>query len=70
MAKLPSGWIFIPRMTDKITIEIEKRVLITCQECKYAECEGRDGAVVCGFDGSQHKQDWFCADGEAKEDEE
>ena len=37
MAKLPSGWIFFPRMRmkdGKITIELEERKLITCAECK------------------------------------
>ena len=69
MAKLPSGWIIIPRMTYKITIELIERKLVTCAECEYAECEGRDGLIVCCNDGAGHRPDWFCADGEMKEDE-
>ena len=37
MAKLPSGWIFIPKVKtgDRRTIEIEQRDLVMCRECKY-----------------------------------
>lgn len=67
MAKLPSGWIFIPRFKDVSHIELVERKLITCQECRWSECEGRNEMIVCGIDGTAHKQEWFCADGEANE---
>ena len=67
MAKLPSGWIFIPRFTDLTHIKLEERKLVTCKECENAECEGRNGMIVCGLDGTAHKPEWFCADGEALE---
>ena len=33
--RLPSGWIFIPRMKDRVTIEVEQEELVTCKDCKY-----------------------------------
>ena len=35
--KLPSGWIFIPRMKDRTTLEVETKELIRCHECKHFE---------------------------------
>ena len=38
-----------------------------CKDCDNKECWGRSGDVVCGIDGTPHRPDWFCADGERKE---
>ena len=75
MAKLPSGWIFVPRMRmkdKKIMIELEERKLVTCKECKHYNNKGcSEGFGWCKRNGNRHgsSDDWFCADGEAKEDE-
>ena len=78
MAKLPSGWTFIPRMRmygGKITIELEERKLVTCAECKFGNptYNGRGEEMVdclnkyTGLMGVLHEPNWFCADGEANE---
>ena len=43
------------------------QLLISCKDCDNKECLGRAGNVVCGIDGTSHRPDWFCADGERKE---
>ena len=40
---------------------------VRCKDCDNKECWGRAGDVVCGIDGTSHRPDWFCADGECKE---
>lgn len=40
--------------------------VVRCKECDNKECWGRAGDVVCGIDGTPHRPDWFCADGERK----
>ena len=49
-----------------IRIQIEKRFVevVRCKDCDNKECWGRAGNVVCGIDGTPHRPDWFCADGE------
>lgn len=37
--------------------------IIRCKDCKYKECEGRDGLIVCDITGESHMPEWFCADG-------
>ena len=37
--KLPSGWIFILRMKNLTTIEVEERELVLCRDCIYRETE-------------------------------
>lgn len=41
--------------------------LIRCKDCKYKECEGRNGFIVCDITGESHQPNWFCADGESGE---
>ena len=43
--------------------------LVRCKDCDNKECWGRAGDVVCGIDGTPHRPDWFCADGEREKDE-
>ena len=45
----------------------EKTEIIRCKDCRWQECEGREGRIVCGEDGSSHAPDWYCADGERAE---
>ena len=41
--------------------------IVRCKDCDNKECWGRAGDVVCGIDGTPHRPDWFCADGEVRE---
>lgn len=43
--------------------------IVRCKYCENKECEGREGRIVCGITGEDHLPDWFCADGEPKEQE-
>ncbi len=42
--------------------------LVRCKDCDNKECWGRAGDVICGIDGTPHRPDWFCADGQRKTD--
>ena len=44
--------------------------IVRCENCKNKECWGRAGDVVCGIDGTPHRPDWFCADGERQDDDD
>ena len=78
MAKLPSGWILIPKSVNNGTaIEIEQRELITCKECKYFERDIPDyngsynGCSVWLTDGDECavvNEDWFCSNARRRED--
>ncbi len=39
MAKLPDGWVFIPKPVKRTTIDIEKRELVMCRNCKHRDPE-------------------------------
>lgn len=43
--------------------------VVRCNDCENKECWGRAGDVVCGIDGTPHRPDWFCADGERRTDD-
>ena len=67
MAKLPDGWVFIPRMKDAVTIEVEELELVMCRNCRHADCF--DKFTVCRK--AERKlvpSDFFCADGERREE--
>ena len=59
--KCKDAIMFIKRMRSKATISV-----VRCKDCDNKECWGRAGDVVCGIDGTPHRPDWFCADGERK----
>lgn len=75
MAKLPDGWIFIPTIEKRTTVNIEERELVMCRNCKWGEpsknMKGED-MVFCyngdtGIeDGYLHEPNWFCAEGKKK----
>ena len=45
----------------------EKRPeVVRCKDCKYVECEGVEGFLVCDLSGFSHSPDFYCADGERK----
>ena len=67
MAKLPDGWVFIPRTKDAITIEVEQRELVTCRNCKHYKFYGLQSETVseCELMHTENPaEDWWCADGE------
>ena len=66
MARLPDGWVFIPRMKDAITIELKQMELVTCQHCKHCFTDGENVLYnVCELNNNKvQSDDWFCADGE------
>ena len=66
MAKLPSGWIFIPRFKDLNHIELDERELVTCKECRYFVFENAE-CGHCKSHGLPVVPDWYCADAEAEE---
>ena len=41
-----------------------RRQIVMCKDCRFKECEGRDGLIVCDITGESHQPEWFCADGE------
>ena len=52
--------------TRSITPTVDAVPVVRCKDCDNKECWGRGGDVVCGIDGTPHRPDWFCADGERK----
>lgn len=76
MAKLPDGWLFTPRMDakDRTKVIIEETEIIRCRNCKHRmkEIYGTGNVVVSVCDLTHNyamSDDWYCADGEAKEHE-
>ena len=64
----------IPHSTkDTITYEMDE--LVRCKDCRYGQyCTDGETTYQCfkwnsGEFGMLHEQDWFCADGERREDE-
>lgn len=61
MARLPDGWVFIPRVEGPrkedgqlvVTVSVDEKELVMCKHCKY-----RYNCKHC------HGDDWYCADGE------
>lgn len=49
--------------------EDREQEIVRCKDCRYKECEGRDGLIVCDITGESHQQKWYCADGERKSTE-
>ena len=66
----PFGWVFVPRMKDAITINIEHKEIVLCQDCKQWDEDGSYmGRGWCGWHMKSTGPWFFCADGE-KEGEE
>ena len=63
MAKLPAGWIFIPKMKDAVTITVEKRELVVCKDCTMRN------EINCPqyYRRTELPDDYFCADGERRD---
>ena len=59
--KLPDGWVFIPKMKRRSTIEVEQKELVTCKNCIFQNtdnCKWRE-------DESPDPDD-YCSVGEAE----
>ena len=41
--------------------------IVRYKDCKYVECEGVEGFLVCDMSGFSHSPDFYCADGERRE---
>lgn len=71
MAKLPSGWIFIPRMRmkdGKIMVELEERKLVTCKDCVHHHYDSHNIPYCDNIDyGYGWKDDDFCSKGEKRD---
>ena len=39
MAKLPDGWVFIPKHVKRTTINIEQHELVMCRNCVHRDPE-------------------------------
>lgn len=72
MAKLPDGWVFIPKVSDLksvdgklvATVSVDERDLVMCKNC-----ERRWTSLCRMYVGNQETaDDWFCADGERRDD--
>lgn len=80
MAKFPDGYVIFvhtkPRFDDdKVVIDIccEEKELVTCNNCKHGQSEEWDNGecvdkTVCCDKYGIHKPDWFCGDGERREE--
>lgn len=62
MAKLPDGWVFIPKMKDALTVTIEQKELVCCGNCRHWEPEKE----YCPYNHIYTVPDWYCADGERR----
>lgn len=47
--------------------ELLKR-LVLCKDCKHSKSYGNGMLYGCAFGNGLHKGNWFCADGERKDD--
>ena len=52
--------------SECMNTKVDMVEVVRCKDCDNKECWGRGGDVVCGIDGTPHRPDWFCADGERK----
>ena len=65
------AWVIIPKSRNKGTeVELDMRPLVLCKDCKYKEesvspyWEAWCNRLHCGCDFN-----WFCADGERREND-
>ena len=61
----PFGFLYIPRMKNKTTIEIEPKEIVLCEDCRQWDEEGgMMGRGWCGYQMKCTGPFYFCADGE------
>ena len=78
----PFGWVFLPhpKEHDPLTIEIDKKRIVLCKDCKYKPTrneEGFEDFPVCGkcplecvddpYYSRMPDDNWFCANGEERQ---
>lgn len=71
--KLPSGVIYLFSLNRKGTVvNVEEKALITCRECKHRYVDGENVRYnVCDLNHNRvQADDWFCADGERREEDD
>ena len=67
MARLPDGWIFMPRqdVKNRLKIVIEQIELVRCRSCKHYNTDYcGDGYGWCERRNFGTNDEWYCADGE------
>lgn len=71
MAELkPFGWVFIPNVKDAVTISVDNKPIVLCQDCKQWDEDGSQmGRGWCGWHMKSTGPWFFCADGEKEEDD-
>lgn len=71
--KLPAGWVIIPRMKDRLTIEVEQREIVTCSDCIHCadDWNGNQPMFTCelGKCGESVLPNDFCSKSERRIDE-
>lgn len=67
----PFGYVYYPRMKDRLTIEIEPRPIVFCRDCEqWDEEQGMMGRGWCGYQMKCLGPNYFCADGEPIKEED
>lgn len=65
----PFGYLFMPRMKDMLTVEIEPKPIVLCKNCnQWDEEGGMMGRGWCGYQMKCTGPYYFCADGENETD--
>lgn len=54
-----------PEKAELLLKELEKNQIVRCKECKHGEPGACGDGIDC--DGVWHDDNWFCADGEVKD---
>lgn len=71
--RLPDGWLLTPRQDkkDRTKIVVEKTEIVRCRNCRHYNTECcADGYGWCHRRDFGTNDDWFCADGEKKEEKQ
>ncbi len=65
--KLPSGWIFRPKLDRKgVKIELEMSELTVCKDCEFWEQEKNSLQGRCCLLQMYPTGEWFCANAKRK----
>jgi hypothetical protein len=66
----PFGWVFIPKMKDAVTVSVDNKPIVLCQDCKhyFKDDNGYVAVGRCDLNHESIRSNFFCADGENGED--
>ena len=66
----PFGWVFIPKMKDALTVSVDNKPIVLCQDCKHYRMDGDSHNVWyrCELNHEDMNDYFFCADGEKEEE--